>query len=127
MYIVNNSEATKQVDFIVGVGGVSNGDIVNMSAGKVVAGATADVDIVGIAQEDANADDVVSVELAEANTIQADYTGTFSATDIGTAFDLSDAQTVDQTATVNGDLILVGYNADTSKGLFLVPAGNRKL
>ena len=127
MFILNNSEATKQVTLIAGAGGVTLGDLVVMTAGKVLPAATGDTTIVGVAQESAIADAEVSVEILENNTLEADYTGTLAATDIGTAYDLSDAQTVDTTAEVNGDLILVGFNADVNKGKFIVAAASRLL
>lgn len=127
MYIVNNSEATKQLSFIAGAGGVSLGDLVVLTAGKVLPAATNATTIVGVAQSDALADEVVEVEVLENFTVEADYSGTFAEANLGTAFDLSDAQTVDQTASVNGDLILVGFNADTNKGRFVIPAASRLL
>lgn len=127
MYILNNSEATKQIGFIVGTGGVTLGDLVVLTAGKVLPAATAGDVIVGVAQDTKLAGETVDVEILENFTVEADYTGTFSASDIGGGFDLSDAQTVDQTASINGDVILVGYNADTNKGKFIVAAAKRLL
>lgn len=127
MYILNNSEATKQIGFIVGTGGVTLGDLVVLTAGKVLPAATAGDVIVGVAQDTKLAGETVDVEILENFTVEADYTGTFSASDIGGGFDLSDAQTVDQTASINDDVILVGYNADTNKGKFIVAAAKRLL
>ena len=124
MYIVNNSEATKQLQFIAGED-IALGDLVTLTGGEAVKSATGDTTIIGVAQDNALSGATISVELAEANTIESDYTGTFTDAHIGTAFDLSDEQTVDQTAVVNGDVILVGYNADTTKGRFVLPLANR--
>jgi hypothetical protein len=127
MYILNNSEATKQITFIAGTGGVTKGDLVNLTTGTVLPAVTADATILGVATETAIADAEVSVEILENFTVEADYTGTFAATDIGTGFDLSDSQTVNQAAVLNGDLILVGYNSTVNKGQFIVLAANRVL
>lgn len=127
MFIANNSEALKQMSFIVGSGGVSAGDLVTLSSAKVIASTTADTDIIGVAQEDGDEDDVVAVELAENNLIEADYTGTFADADIGSSFDLADAQTVDQGTTANGDVMLMNYDADTAKCWILIPLSHRAL
>lgn len=132
MYITSG-ENTRKLPFIVGSGGVDYGSLCVISSDKVVkasGGESADT-IVGIALEDGDADDVVQVELAEANIIRAPYTGSSKTAldddDLGTVFDFDDDVTVDLDDTTGGAALCVGYDNDAGEILFVVPNDFRYL
>ena len=128
MKILNNSEATKQLNFIVGTGGVAKGDLVTLTAGKVVKSATNDTAIIGVAQETAIATATVNVELVENNTVEALYTGTApTSASIGALVDLDSCTVVDLDASTNGDAMIVGFNVDTQRVNLVFPKANRIL
>jgi len=67
MYITNNSEATKQIPFVVGSGGVAAGDLVSVSSGTIIKATTNSSVILGIAQDDGEA----SVKTAASCIVEA--------------------------------------------------------
>lgn len=118
---------SKVKTFIVGTGGVAKGDLVTWSAGTVIkaVAAISTAIITGIAQETALAGATVAVRFIEHGTeVEVDYTGTSKtslvAADIGTAFDLSDAQTIDLDDTTDGFMVVVGYDNDIMKANCLI-------
>lgn len=121
----NNS---KVHPFIVGTGGVAKGDLVTFSAGTVIKAveAISTAIIVGIAEEAGAADAIVNVRLLESgDKVEVSYTGStktsLADTDLGTLFDLDDAQTIDLDDTTGGFMLLVGYNNDVDLAVCLIP------
>lgn len=128
MNILNNSEAVKQLNLVVGTGGVVNGDLVSFTGGKVVKAATSDTTILGVAQATAIAGVNVDVELIENCTVEAIYTGTApTAASIGLFVDLDSSTVIDLGASTNDDALIVGYNVDTKRVYVVIPKANRFL
>jgi len=120
------------VDLIAGSGGVSAGELVTISSGTVISATSAPTasTVVGVALEDADATDLVAVGVLEDGAVlQAEYTGsiktTLADTDIGTVFDLTDADTVNLDDTTGGCCVCVGYNNDVDIIKFMIPKSFR--
>ena len=124
---------TKQIQLIVGAGGVVRGDLVVIASDLVVKAAAAPVDatILGIATETADAAELIIVELIENNTVMSDYAGTtkptLADTDLGTAFDLTDSTKVNLDDTIGGACICVGYDNNIKQIMFVIPQAKRYL
>lgn len=114
--------------FIVGSGGVSKGELVVLSGTDVVeAGAKVTAaTVVGIAMEDGNEDDVVSVAIIVSGMkIRSKCTGAvltaLTDANLGTLFDLDDGQTVDLDDTTDGCCFCVGYDNEAGTIDFIIP------
>lgn len=128
MYIVNGERIVRQ--FIAGVGGVTNGDLVVNSSGTVIK-ATDPVTagtLVGIALEDVASGGLVMVDVITAGTtvlsrfVTTGTKKTFAGTDIGLVYDLADSRNVDPDDTTGGCALIAGYDNDTLEVTFNVPA-----
>lgn len=103
------------------------GDLVIFSSGYVATATTQSTKHIGIILESVASTDTdyasatkvaVQVPTDKYCEIEADVTGTLTTTSLGTAYDLSDASTVNQGGTTYGVMTCVGYISAT-KGRFI--------
>lgn len=127
MYLIN-AEAGNVQKFIAGSGGVTAGDLVVISSGKVVkaAAAVTAATIVGIAIDTAAENGYAKVQLLQSDSvISAPYAGSsktsLADTDFGTVFDLTDSTKVNLDDTTGGCALCVGYDNTPGRIFFKIP------
>ena len=113
----------------VGSGGATKGDMVVISSGAVVKAAAAPsaATIIGIALETGAQGAFIDVMQIKSGTrIRSEYTGSsktsLADTDLLTAFDLTDANTVNLDDTTGGPCVCIGYDNNNDTIDFMVPA-----
>ena len=125
MLRVNRPEPVPHIIYTVGTGGVKKGQLVIASSGTAVTAAEAPTDatVLGVALDTKAEGAQVQIECIDGSLIEADIyqggsTDSFTATDVGKAFDIFvDGSTgemfVDPNDTTGAFLVLMSY--DTSK------------
>lgn len=113
---------------------IKEGDLVQITSGKVEKAVSASTTLVGIAMRDittttATDADVIPVILLKSAIIRINYTGTskssLSDSDMyGTAFDISDEKTLDLDDTSGGMFKVVGYDNDQKTADVVCAAAN---
>jgi hypothetical protein len=126
---IRDGKTSTVVKLLVGSGGVTKGDLVAVSSGKIVKAAAQATAALGIALESASENDYALVDVAGGRIITAEFTGSgktsLADTDLGTVFDLSDENTVNLDDTSGGICLCVGYNNEKGTIDFILTEASR--
>lgn len=128
MIKVNRPYPVPQISFTVGVGGVKKGQLATVSSSTAVAASegVSTAIVIGVALDDYDAGDVGYFECLDGSILEMDIyqggaTDTFSASDIGKAFDIyvdgtSGEMFIDPNDTTGAMVVVMSYNNTFLKG-----------